>query len=64
MKNETLKVAREVISMLAIAVGFGDREEYQEAITLAEKYDLQNKWDDVPTKYKTEFYSLLDDWNG
>ncbi|HSH24788.1 MAG TPA: hypothetical protein VLA13_04545 [Massilibacterium sp.] len=64
MNNETLEVAREVISMLAIAVGFSDKEEYLSAIALAEDYELYKKWDEIPEKYYNEYISLIKDWNG
>lgn len=59
---KTIDQARELISMLAIAVGLRDSEEYQEAIQLHEHWKMEEKWDDLPDKYHNEWKSLIDDW--
>ena len=58
-----LDKAREIISVLAIAVGLRDYEEYQEAIKLHEKYHMEYHWGDLPSKYHNEYKKLKDKAN-
>lgn len=55
-----LDKAREIISMLAIAVGLRDYDEYKEALKLSEKYRMERCWDDLPSKYHDEYKKLID----
>lgn len=61
---KTIDKARKLITLMAIAVGLDDEEEYQEAMELAERWKMYLRWDEIPDRYRQEWVRLIEDYRG